>query len=194
MNDGSGIQFVNFLAANGPVPPVSDGAISDVSVFRPGSVLNVPPAASNDTSFTNKNTPALISVLLNDTDADGAVDPTTVTIVIAPSHGTTSVDATTGVVTYTPALDYTGPDFFTYREKDNSGADSNVAIASILIQPLPWRNPLLPVDVDDDSSVSPLDVLLLINRLNLDASLRVLPTPSTEFHPALESIGAWWNR
>ncbi len=34
----------------------------------------------------------------------------------------------------------------------------------------PWQHPLSPVDVNDDGSVSPLDVLLIVNELNLRGS------------------------
>ena len=54
-------------------------------------------------------------------------------IVGAASHGTTSVNPTTGAITYTPAANYTGPDSFTYKVKDNLGADSNVATVSITV-------------------------------------------------------------
>ncbi len=52
-------------------------------------------------------------------------------IVLAASHGTTSIDPASGVITYSPALNYTGPDSFTYTVKDNSGANSNQATVSI---------------------------------------------------------------
>ncbi len=59
-----------------------------------------------------------------------------------------------------------------------------VAQASILILPLTWTNPSVSTDVDADGSVSPLDVLVLINRINLGLSSDVLPAPSADFRPA----------
>ena len=54
--------------------------------------------------------------------------------IVAPAgHGTASINPTTGVITYTPALNYTGPDSFTYKVKDNRGADSNVATVAITV-------------------------------------------------------------
>jgi hypothetical protein len=97
-------------------------------------IINAPPVAANDTVGTNLNTAVLINVLANDSDPDGTVDPTTVTIVSTASHGTTSVNAITGAVTYTPALNYTGPDNFAYKVKDNLGADSNVATVTITVK------------------------------------------------------------
>ena len=58
------------------------------------------------------------------------------------------------------------------------------AQASILILPLTWKNPLVPTDVDEDGSVSPLDVLTLINQINRGLSSDVLPAPSAESRPA----------
>ncbi len=41
----------------------------------------------------------------------------------------------------------------------------------------PWHNAILPADVNADGSVSPLDVLLLINYINLHGNEAKLPSP-----------------
>ena len=61
------------------------------------------------------------------------------------------------------------------------------AQASILILPLTWKNPSVLTDVDADGSVSPLDVLVLINRINLGLASDVLPAPSADFRPRSSS-------
>jgi hypothetical protein len=109
----------------------ANGVIADVG----GPVRNQPPVAKNDTANTYKNVAVVINVLGNDADSDGTVKSTTVAIVGAAGHGTTSVNSTTGGITYTPAANYTGPDSFTYKVKDNNGADSNVATVSITVIP-----------------------------------------------------------
>ena len=43
--------------------------------------------------------------------------------------------STTGVIMYTPAVNYTGPDSFTYKVKDNLGLDSNVAKVNLVVNP-----------------------------------------------------------
>ncbi len=43
---------------------------------------------------------------------------------------------------------------------------SNTATRQFVIDPFPWQNPLLRWDVNNDGSVTPLDALAIINRLN----------------------------
>ncbi len=135
----------------------ANGVIVDIG----GPVLNHPPVATNDTVTTNKNTAVAINVLANDTDTDGTVKATTVAIVSPAGHGTTSVNPTTGVVTYTPAANYTGPDSFTYKVKDNLGALSNVATVSITVNAPPVAN--------NDSVVAIKNTPLAINVLGNDS-------------------------
>lgn len=58
--------------------------------------------------------------------------------------------------------------------------DEELAVSSINIR---WHNPLNPRDVDDDQSVSPLDVLSVINWLNSQTG----GSPSGEGASAVES-------
>src|SRR2546425_2590286 len=60
-------------------------------------------------------TVAAPGVLANDTDVDG--DPLTAILVNGPAHGTLSLNSD-GSFTYTPALNYNGPDSFTYKAND----------------------------------------------------------------------------
>ena len=108
-----------------PVDQLIDGLLT----------INARPVAGDDAATTGENVAVPIDVLSNDSDSDGTVDSTTVMIVGAAGHGTTSVDPASGVVTYTPAANYTGPDSFTYRIKDDRDADSNVATVSINVLP-----------------------------------------------------------
>ncbi len=125
----------NYKGPDGFTYKVKDnlGAISNVATVS--ITVNTPPTAVNDTVSTNKNTAVVINVLSNDTDPDGMLSAATVAIVGAAGHGTTSVNSTTGAITYTPALNYTGPDSFTYKVKDNLGVDSTVATVSITVKP-----------------------------------------------------------
>ena len=109
------------------------GAASNVATVS--VTVDTPPAAGNDTASTYKNAAVVINVLSNDSDPDGTLNAATVAIVAAAGHGTTSVNPTTGAITYTPAVNYTGPDSFTYKVKDNLGTGSNVATVSITVIP-----------------------------------------------------------
>lgn len=126
-------SYSNIGTANGRFTD-SAGHVAITSASDPSSYFgNTPPVANNDTATTNKNTAVVVSVLSNDNDSDGTLNSATVAVVGAASHGTTSVDPTTGAITYTPASNYTGPDSFTYKVKDNAGADSNVATVSVTV-------------------------------------------------------------
>ncbi|OKS87531.1 Ig-like domain-containing protein [Mucilaginibacter polytrichastri] len=89
------------------------------------------PTAVNDNVTTTPNRPVGIPVINNDQAGSADLDPTTITIITQPAHGTLIVDPVTGLVTYTPALNYAGPDQFTYTIRDKNGAVSNVATVTI---------------------------------------------------------------
>ena len=71
---------------------------------------------------------------------------------------------------------------------DNVGHRENLptaAQASIYVIPLTWHHPVDPLDVNDDDAISPLDALLVINRLNVQPrSTAPLPVPTLALHPA----------
>jgi VCBS repeat-containing protein len=118
--------------------------------------INDPPIAANDSYTTAEDTTLNISapgVLANDSDLDGGV--LSAVLVNGPAHGTLVLN-TNGGFTYTPALNYTGPDSFTYRANDGL-ADSGIATAAITVTPL--NDP--PVAIDDSYS-TPEDTILNI--------------------------------
>ncbi len=153
----------------------NSGAVSNVATVS--LRVNAAPIANNDVVQTFKNVPITISVLANDQDVDGTLDPTSVTIVNQPTRGAASITAN-GRVIYTPNSNFTGNDSFTYTVKDNHGVVSNIATVSIavIVDPFPWQNPINALDVNNDGSVSPIDVLLVVSDLNKNGS-RDLPNP-----------------
>ena len=78
------------------------------------------PEAADDSAVVTEDTPLTITVLNNDTDADG--DALSVARVSQPEHGTAQV-ADNGAVTYLPALNYNGPDQFSYVVSDGAKTD-----------------------------------------------------------------------
>src|SRR5207249_9013341 len=104
----------------------------------------------------SEDTPAVVvapGVLSNDTDVDG--DPLTAILITSPSHGTLTLNAN-GSITYTPAINYNGPDSFTYKANDGT-ADSNVATVSITVTPVNDA----PVAVNDSYSTNEDTVLTI---------------------------------
>ena len=90
--------------------------------------------------------PLSVTVLINTPitlDMRGLVSGTavtTVSVVTRPAHGTTT---TSGLqITYTPALDYFGPDSFTYVANGATGASAPATVTITVIgRPDPTRNP-----------------------------------------------------
>src|SRR5207248_1389748 len=92
-------------------------------------------------------------ILANDTDVDG--DHLTAALVGTTTHGTLSLNVD-GSFTYTPALNYNGPDSFTYRASDGSTL-GNLATVPLTVTPVHDA----PLPVNDTSSTAediPLNV------------------------------------
>jgi VCBS repeat-containing protein len=98
---------------------------------------------------TNEDTSVAIALTASDVDDD----PLTFAVVEGPSHGTLTGSAPNLI--YTPALNYNGPDSFTYKANDGI-ADSNVATVSLTVNPVndaPVAN-AQSVPTDEDIAVA----------------------------------------
>src|SRR5262249_44329418 len=93
---------------------------SETTVSTTVTPVNDPPGTSGavvgDDSYSTREDTAITvnapGVLANDGDVDG--DPLTAILVTGPAHGTLTLNSD-GSFTYTPALNYNGPDSFTYK-------------------------------------------------------------------------------
>lgn len=158
----------------------NDGALNsaDATVTISVSAVGDAPIATNDAYSGVQATTLVVSaangVLKNDTSVDS---PTlTATLVRAPANGVLTLN-TDGSLSYNPAASFAGQDTFTYRASDPAGSVSNVATVTITIASNnPWQNPQNQFDANNDGSVSPIDVLVLINDLN-SFGARALPVP-----------------
>jgi VCBS repeat-containing protein len=117
---------------------VNDGALDSntATVSLTVTAVNDAPVAANNSYTTPEETALNVSaasgVLGNDTDVDG--DTLTAVLVSGPSHGTLTLNAN-GSFTYTPGAQYNGPDSFTYKARDPSGALSGVATVTLTVTP-----------------------------------------------------------
>jgi VCBS repeat-containing protein len=106
--------------------------ISEATVTINVNPIDDAPAAVNDAYTTAEDTPLTVAapgVLSNDTDIDG---PSLSAVLVANAqHGSVTLNAN-GSFTYTPALNYNGPDSFTYKANDGT-LDSNVATVTIAV-------------------------------------------------------------
>jgi gliding motility-associated-like protein len=121
-----------------------DSNIATVSIAI--TPVNDAPIANSQSVTTPEDAAVGITLIGSDVDAN----PLTFTIVTPPTHG--SLGGSGSAITYTPALNYNGPDNFTFKVNDGT-IDSNTATVSITV------SPLNDVPVADDQSVTtPEDV------------------------------------
>jgi len=102
----------------------ADSNVATVSITV--NLVNDMPVANAQSVATDED--MAVEIVLSGTDMDG--DPLTYSVVTPPSHGTLS--GTAPNLTYTPAVNYNGPDSFTFRANDGQ-ADSNVATVAITV-------------------------------------------------------------
>lgn len=145
--------------------------------------INQAPVAVNDLDGTFRDEAVNINVAANDFDPDlsGSLDLNSVQIVTAPVRGT-AVVAGGGIVRYLADSGFIGNDSFQYTIRDNNGRTSNVATVSVQTVGSRLQNPRLFTDVNASGETSPLDALLVINRISRGSqdgssgSIPVLPT------------------
>ncbi len=121
----SGAYDVVFTATDNGTPPLSNSKTVHITV----NDANGGPTADNKQVMTDEDTP--LQITLSGTDPQN--DPLTFAVVTQPQHGT--LTGTPPSLTYTPALNYNGPDSFTYKANDGK-LDSNVATVSITVKPI----------------------------------------------------------
>jgi RHS repeat-associated protein len=149
-------------------------ATADATTF----VGNTPPLAQDDNYSVGENAVLTVSategVLMNDTDQEE--NPIHAELVRNALHGTVTLHAD-GSFEYTPGITPNRKywDWFEYQAND--GTDTSIpAIVSITIDThFPWHNNEEPLDVSDDSSISAVDALQVINELNRHGTYQ-LPT------------------
>jgi hypothetical protein len=127
--DYNGSDSFTFKAIDGE----AESSVAAVSITM--TAVNDAPVANAQTVTTPEDT--AIDISLTGTDSDG--DSLIFTILDNPTHGTLS--GTALALTYTPALDYAGPDSFTFKANDgtvqsNTGTINITITAGVPTQPL----------------------------------------------------------
>lgn len=122
------------VAAQGPLPPVAKNRSFDTTENVPAVVTLL---------ATDPNPATSLSMIILSLPAHGQLnDPNAGAIVSAPY----TVASNGNILQYVPALNYQGPDSFTYKANDGA-LDSNVATVSLTIgTPVPIYN--FPFDTD----------------------------------------------
>lgn len=109
----------------------SDGLANSATVAVTITVLpvNDVPVAANQSVTIQEDTARDLQLIARDAEGDAL----TYSVLSGPAHGT--LGGTLPNLTYTPALNYTGPDSFTFRTKD-ALAFSGTATISITVTPV----------------------------------------------------------
>jgi VCBS repeat-containing protein len=113
--DSTGPDSFTYKANDG----TADGNVATVTITTGG--VNDAPVADDDSYSTNEDTvlnETAPGVLQGDSDVDG--DALSATVLDNVDHGTLTLNAD-GSFAYTPALNYNGPDAFTYTVSDGNG-------------------------------------------------------------------------
>jgi len=166
----------------------------DGSLYATGTVsitvtpVNDGPVVVDDSYSLFKNTlvsvPAATGVLVNDSDAEG--DPLTAHFISGPLHATAFTLNADGSFNYTPAINYVGPDSFTYVANDGL-LDSAPATVSLSIV----ATNTAPVAVNDSYSVNEDTTLVvpaigvLANDTDIDGDLLTATLVGTVSHGSL---------
>jgi len=99
-------------------------------------IQNTAPVARRDLIKTNKNTPVIITTLL-DNDISGSGDPLSITSVDNQSVNNASLALNAnGSITYTPLENFNGIDLFTYSITDGQGTASARVEVDVNINPI----------------------------------------------------------
>jgi len=143
-------------------------------------LMNTPPVANPDSISTVVGTSITIDVVANDRDPDvgDTINRQSVVIVSQSANGTAVVLAN-GNIEFTPNPGFVGPATVTYTVADNNGLRSNIGNVNIDVVASLFQNPRNRFDVNNDTFVSPIDALIVINYLNL----RPVPPLSTTLPP-----------
>ena len=110
-----------------------NGGFATSTVTITVNPVNDAPTAVNDSATTNEDCSVDIDVLSNDTDVDTG-DSLSINSFTQPDNGTTSLVG--GKIRYTPNPNWYGTDTFTYTTRDGSGAISNIATVTIIVNPV----------------------------------------------------------
>ncbi len=126
--------------------------------------LNESPVAVDDIVGTYRGRSIDIDVASNDSDPDGLLDLDSIEIITPPNGGTVIVLGG-GIIRYVPGDNFVGVDTFQYTIRDDRGRPSNVGQVRVQVVASELQNPSSFTDVNGSGQTTPLDALLILNRL-----------------------------
>lgn len=146
---------------------VTDSGFPSRYTEKQGMVtVNAPIAQSDSLAFWS-DSEMVFDLLKNDTNPISLVSELRLEPTAEPGRG--SLAFSNGNLEYRPIGDVATEDRFRYRLMNSFGIrsqEAEVVLEFLSPSEFPFHNKNLPLDVDQDLSVSPLDVLCIINQLN----------------------------
>jgi VCBS repeat-containing protein len=178
------VPNTNFFGTDSFTYRARDGAANSVAATVTINVtpVNDTPIGMPDVYDVDQDTALIVAaadgVLQNDIDEDEEALRAIHVSGSGPRHGTLTLNED-GSFTYEPNAGFIGDDSFQYEAQDASGESTGPVTVTInVVNTRLWRNADNPLDVNDDGSVSPQDVLIVVNYLNTNGSGPVpVPTP-----------------
>ncbi|MCC9601167.1 tandem-95 repeat protein [Stieleria sp. JC731] len=171
----------------------NDGLFSDEATVT--IQANAAPIAREDQAGTFLNEFVDINVVANDNDPDpvagapnGGLDLDSIQIVGGPLNGE-AIPRGDGTVRYIPNDGFLGIDSFQYTIADSQGRVSSPGTVRVQVSGSRLQNPDLRTDVNDDGNVSPIDALLVINRLAREGTISIPVTNSDAGPPYYDVNG-----
>jgi hypothetical protein len=181
-----------------------DNAVTTESFDVEVITINDPPTIDPVDDVTVTEDSATFTIDLSGITAGlGETQPLAVTIANDNSNLFSNVTLdylsaqSTGTIHLTPATEASGTATFTVTvtdgglDNDLSTTADNAAVSDVFdvaVTPaFPWHNYNLPLDVNGDNAVSPIDVLIIIQEINRNGSYE-LPTPRSELAPPFYDV------
>jgi len=156
-------------------------------IIMVNNMVEFPPFATNDSYRTSYGRPITMDVLTNDSGQGASIDPSTVRIVTTPNQGVASV-LPDGRVLFTHNVASPTQIVFQYDYRDTNQMVSNVATVTVSFYSA-FQNQENRLDVNADGTVSPLDVLEVINYINARPGESQLPLNSLDQPPFIDVDG-----
>jgi gliding motility-associated-like protein len=172
----------------------NDGLVSDpATISVTVTSVNDAPIANNDIANTNQGQTISVNLVANDIDVDGTINVATVDL--DPSTGGRQVTRTiasgtytvtdAGVVTLVPVVSFSGNSTISYTVADNTGATSNVATISVLVN-FVNQKPM----ANDDAATTAEDTPVTFNVVSNDTDDGSIHTSTVDLNPLVGGIQA----
>lgn len=161
---------------------VSDGTANDWEVVTiTVNEVNAPPVLSGVPASASISPLVTYTFTATASDPDLPAQTLTFSLDAASVAAAMTIDGSTGTFRWTASAAQSGGDFdvtVTVTDTGSPPASDSVTF-TVAVVGSTWHNMVDPEDVSNDSFISPLDALLVINRLNREGTGPVPEPPAT---------------